>query len=47
PGGLAASEAASRSIMCLPMHPDLGEADQDRIIDAVRGIAAAGMVRRA
>lgn len=47
PGGLAVAEAASRTILCLPMHPYLGEDDQDRIIDAVRGAVATGVERRA
>ncbi|QDZ00530.1 DegT/DnrJ/EryC1/StrS family aminotransferase [Nitratireductor mangrovi] len=41
PTGLAASEAASRSVLCLPMHPYLGEADQSRIAGAVREAVAA------
>ncbi|WP_127596472.1 DegT/DnrJ/EryC1/StrS family aminotransferase [Nitratireductor alexandrii] len=47
PDGLAVSEAASNNVVCLPMHPYLGESDQDRIIAAVREIADAGLMRRA
>lgn len=36
PGGLAISEELPARILCLPMHPYLGEADQDRIIDTIR-----------
>ncbi len=36
PTGLEASEKLSKRIMSLPMHAYLGEADQDRIIDAIR-----------
>ena len=35
-GSLPVTEAASRHVIALPMHPYLGEADQDRVIDAVR-----------
>ena len=37
PGGLPVSEAKAETVLSLPMHPDLGEADQDRVIEAVRG----------
>ena len=44
PGGLPVSEALPKRILCLPMHPYLSEADQDRIIstigDLVGGTAA-------
>ena len=36
-GTLPVTEDASRHVIALPMHPYLGEADQDRIIDAIRG----------
>ena len=36
PGGLPVSESLPLRILCLPMHPYLGHADQDRIIDAIR-----------
>ncbi len=35
-GTLPASEAASREVISLPMHPFLSEQDQDRIVKAVR-----------
>ena len=37
PAGLPVSEGLSERILCLPMHAYLSEADQDRIIDAIRG----------
>jgi dTDP-4-amino-4,6-dideoxygalactose transaminase len=37
PGGLAVSEALPERILCLPMHPYLSEADQDRIIETIAG----------
>lgn len=36
PTGLKVSEELPNSILCLPMHPYLGEADQDRIIETIR-----------
>lgn len=36
PGGLPVSEAKAASVLALPMHAYLGEAVQDRIIEAVR-----------
>jgi dTDP-4-amino-4,6-dideoxygalactose transaminase len=36
PTGLAASEELPKRILCLPMHPYLSEADQDRIIETIR-----------
>lgn len=36
PGGLPVSEELPSRILCLPMHPYLSEADQDRIISAIR-----------
>lgn len=36
PGGLPVSEALPERILSLPMHPYLSEADQDRVIDAIR-----------
>tara|TARA_R110000787_G_scaffold180109_1_gene292190 strand:- start:56 stop:1216 length:1161 start_codon:yes stop_codon:yes gene_type:complete len=36
-GHLKVTEAASQHVLALPMHPYLGEADQDRIIDTVLG----------
>ncbi len=37
PSGLTVSETLPKHILCLPMHPYLTEADQDRIIDTIRG----------
>ncbi len=34
-GDFPAAERASRQVLSLPMHPFLGEAEQDRIIDAI------------
>jgi dTDP-4-amino-4,6-dideoxygalactose transaminase len=36
PTGLAVSEDLPKRILCLPMHPYLSEADQDRIIETIR-----------
>ena len=36
PTGLKVSEELPNRILCLPMHPYLGEADQDRIIETIR-----------
>jgi UDP-2-acetamido-2-deoxy-ribo-hexuluronate aminotransferase len=36
-GHLKVTEAASQHVLALPMHPYLGEADQDRIIETVLG----------
>ena len=36
PGGLPVSEDLPSRILCLPMHPYLSEADQDRIISTIR-----------
>jgi dTDP-4-amino-4,6-dideoxygalactose transaminase len=35
PGGLPVSEALPQRILCLPMHPYLSEADQDRICEVI------------
>jgi len=37
PGGLPVSESLPNRILSLPMHPYLSEADQDKIIGAIRG----------
>ncbi len=37
PGGLPVSEALPQRILCLPMHPYLTEADQDRICEEIAG----------
>ena len=36
PTGLPVSEELPERILCLPMHPYLSEADQDRIIETIR-----------
>ncbi|MEL6782062.1 MAG: DegT/DnrJ/EryC1/StrS family aminotransferase, partial [Pseudomonadota bacterium] len=36
PDGLPVTEAKAKTVIALPMHPYLSEADQDRIIDTVR-----------
>ena len=45
PTGLAVSEALAEQILSLPMHPYLGEHDQDRVIDAIRGFVATRATR--
>jgi dTDP-4-amino-4,6-dideoxygalactose transaminase len=35
-GGLPVTEAKAETVLALPMHPYLGEVDQQRIIDAIR-----------
>lgn len=35
-GGLPVTEAKAETVLALPMHPYLGEADQAKIIDAIR-----------
>ena len=37
PGGLAVSEELPERILCLPMHPYLSAADQERIVDTIAG----------
>ena len=41
PGGLPVSEALPQRILCLPMHPYLTSADQERIISSIRRFASA------
>lgn len=36
PGGLPVTDAKADTVISLPMHADLSEADQDRVIDAIR-----------
>lgn len=36
PEGLPVTEAKAQTVLALPMHPYLGEADQQKIIDAIR-----------
>jgi len=38
-GEFPVSEKASREVLSLPMHPFLGEGDQDQVIEAVRAVA--------
>jgi dTDP-4-amino-4,6-dideoxygalactose transaminase len=47
PGGLPVSESLPERILCLPMHPYLTEADQDRVIGAVAGFFAGAELKRA
>jgi dTDP-4-amino-4,6-dideoxygalactose transaminase len=37
PGGLPVSEVLPTRVLCLPMHPYLSVADQDRIVGSIRG----------
>lgn len=37
PGGLPVTEKKAETVIALPMHPYLEPADQDRVIDAIRG----------
>lgn len=39
PEGLPVTEAKPATILCLPMHPYLSEADQDRVIGAIAAFA--------
>lgn len=41
PGGLPVTDAKPATILCLPMHPYLSEADQDRVIEEIRAFCAA------
>ena len=45
PSGLPVSEGLPSRILCLPMHPYLSRADQDRIIETIRTFAAGNPVR--
>lgn len=45
PEGLPVSESLPERILCLPMHPYLTEADQDRIVGAIRDFVEAGPER--
>jgi dTDP-4-amino-4,6-dideoxygalactose transaminase len=35
-GGLPVTDAKAETVLALPMHPYLAEADQQRIVDAIR-----------
>lgn len=39
-GGLPVTEAKAETVLALPMHPYLGESDQQKIIDAIRAFGA-------
>ncbi|WP_184715330.1 DegT/DnrJ/EryC1/StrS aminotransferase family protein [Caulobacter sp.] len=39
-GGLPVTEAKSETVLALPMHPYLAEADQQKIIDAIRAFGS-------
>ena len=45
PGGLPVTDAKPKSILCLPMHPYLSEADQDRVIGEIREFVLASPTR--
>lgn len=47
PEGLPVSEALSGRILCLPMHPYLTKADQDRIVATIRRVLAPAARRAA
>ncbi len=47
PTGLMVSEELPNNILCLPMHPYLGEADQDRIIETIRNYVGSNSVQAA
>lgn len=47
PGGLPVSEGLPERILCLPMHPYLSDADQDRIIEAIRKFAESDAAKAA
>ncbi len=47
PTGLAVSEALPKSILCLPMHPYLSEADQDRVIETIRNYIGSNLAQAA
>jgi dTDP-4-amino-4,6-dideoxygalactose transaminase len=41
PGGLPVTEAKAQTVLSLPMHPYLGEADQDLVIATIRAFVTA------
>lgn len=47
PTGLRISEELPNRILCLPMHPYLSEADQDRIIETIRNYIGSNSVQAA
>ena len=46
PTGLPVSEDLPERILCLPMHPYLSEADQDRIIETIRNYIGSNSAQR-
>jgi dTDP-4-amino-4,6-dideoxygalactose transaminase len=36
PANLPIAARAAREVLCLPMHPELSDADVDRVVAAVR-----------
>jgi dTDP-4-amino-4,6-dideoxygalactose transaminase len=44
PTRLTVSEGLPSRILCLPMHPYLSEADQDRIIETIRNYIGSNSV---
>lgn len=47
PGGLPVSETLPKTILCLPMHPYLSEADQDHVISTIRNFVGKNSARDA
>ncbi len=47
PTGLKVSEELPNRILCLPMHPYLSEADQDRIIETIRNYVGSNSAQAA
>lgn len=39
PGSLPAAEALAREVLCLPIHPFLGDSDVDRVAETLLGLA--------
>ena len=42
PDNLPVANRAADQVLCLPIYPELAEADQDRVIEAIRGAARGG-----
>ncbi|MEO9339935.1 DegT/DnrJ/EryC1/StrS aminotransferase family protein [Mesorhizobium sp. SB112] len=47
PTGLTVSETLPKNILCLPMHPYLSEADQDRVISEIRNFVGSNSSKAA
>ncbi|MGB3899929.1 MAG: DegT/DnrJ/EryC1/StrS aminotransferase family protein [Mesorhizobium sp.] len=47
PTGLKVSEELPKRILCLPMHPYLSEADQDRVIETIRNYVGSNSAQAA